>query len=83
MRSRGTAQVVWLLLMFFACAVSYIVFTYMYSEVLSRLITQLDYSPPANFNYLDQLIYGFIWIFLASIIISFIIESYKRSGRGK
>ena len=83
MGSRGTAQVIWLLLMFFVCALAYVVMTYLYSEVLTRLINQLEYSPPPNFNYLDQFIFGFIWVFLASIIISFIIESYKKSGRGK
>ena len=79
MRSRGASQVLWLILMLFVLGITYVTCVYFYSEILSTLIDQLGYSPPANFDYLDQFIYGFIWVFLISTIIVFIIESYRKS----
>jgi len=73
------AQILWLLLMLFVCAIVYVAYVYFYSEILSKLIDELGYSPPANFDYLDEFIYGFIWVFLVATVVTFIVESYRKS----
>jgi len=81
-RRKGVSQILWLILSLIGCAIAYIILTVLYAEILSKLVTYLNYNPPANYGYLDQLIFGFVYIFLGAVVVVFIIESYRKSKMG-
>jgi len=70
---------VYILLTLLIIGLVYLSITFFYSYVLYQLYSYTDYAPPSDFAYLDQLIFGFIYVFILAIAVDYIIKSYKKS----
>jgi len=70
---------VYVILVLMLIGLVYVSVTFFYSHVLYQLYNITGYAPPSDFAYLDQLIFGFIYIFILAIAVDYIIKSYRKS----
>ena len=70
---------VYVLLVLLIIGLVYLSMTFFYSYILYELYSYTNYAPPEDFGYLDQFIFGFIYVFILAIAIDYIIKSYKKS----